>query len=631
MILIFQAVLAADPSVYAVAAPVTIPAAGPVRVGLGPDLVGGEPDGLAETLLVTNAEGVPVPYAVLRSTQDGSPYESDLDFRPVGESAWETEGSDRPVDALELEILDLEGKGPFMATVRWGRNGAWSGAATELVYHLSDGAEARRVEVPHVSGPFRVELVGYDGEPPRLVDLTSIRELPGHVPRVVETVAMPSPVLTEDGRARYTLRLDGPRAVTELRFQVPPGVDIFERYVDVRVPSAWGEAGAYLGSASSGTIRRIRVGGAHVDRVSVPVGFSGDTLIVEIATDRGDPLPIDAVEVVSEGAQLLLRDAGPGPHTIYAAAATPSTPYDLGVAAPELLDADPPLVVAGSAARNPAWVPTPTREGVDDPGPDLSLARFQYERDIVGEPGWTSIPLDRSVLARTREDLADVRIVDTQGRQVPFLLWRTGDEVGWDAGPVEREEKGATTRLRVPLDGTAPVASIQLQTSERVFERGVSILRDTGRTTTVLRRVNWQGPERGGTLAIQLNERLGDALLIHIENGDNPPLAIDAVRVTSPGWELRARIPEGGARLVYGAPGARAPAYDLSLLEQDVRRMPVATATLGEERPLEAPTPGAVDRGLALVGIGVLAVGLIGMVVRVLTGVAAPSPDEAAG
>jgi hypothetical protein len=639
MILILPAFLddaaAAEPSVYALAAPVTVPAAGPVRITLGPDLVGAQPELLSGGLLLTDASGAAVPYAVLRSTRDDpTPWTEDLGFRPVGDDVWETEASDTPIDALVLDVMDLEGFGPFTATVQWRRGGEWVGASTDLLYHLADGAEDRRVSVPHVAGPFRIALAGY-GSRPRLLDVSSLREPPGFVPPVVETLPLAAPVVTEESTARYTVRLGGPRAVTAIRFAVPAGVDVFERTVRVRRPTSlqpnfggtYGvegiDASYGYGGDNSGTIRRIRVGGGRVDQVEVPVGFSTDILVLDVATDRGEPLAIEGIEVVSEGAQLLVRDAGPGPHTLYGAASEASSPYDLGVAAPELLASEPPLVTAGPAVKNPTFVPTPTREGVDSPGPDLSLARFHYERDVVAEPGWARIPLDRSVLARTRADLGDVRLVDSEGRQVPFLLWSTGDEDTWDTGPFEREEKGTVTQLRVPLDGTAPVASVLLETSQTVFERDVEILRDAGRSTIAIRHVRWEGPQRGNTLSVAIGERIGDVLLIRIDNGDNPPIVIDSVRVTTPRWELRARIPEGGARLVYGAPGSRAPDYDLSLLVDDVRRMPVAEATLGEERPLSPPKPGIVDRGLSVIGIGLLAIGLLGMVVRVLRGVPA--------
>jgi hypothetical protein len=158
-----------------------------------------------------------------------------------------------------------------------------------------------------------------------------------------------------------------------------------------------------------------------------------------------------------------------------------------------------------------------------------------------------------------------------------------------------------------------------------VFERTVTVLRDAGRTTESLRQVTWSGRERGDTLAIGVGEEVGDTLLLRIDNGDNPPLPIESIRVTSPRVEVRARIPDGGARLVYGAPGEQAPDYDLSLLQDEVSRMPVADATLGPEASLAPPEIGLVDRALTLFGVAVLALGLLGMLVQVLRGVPAAS------
>ncbi len=617
----FQVALAADVSTYGRVGAVELPASGVVRIALPPDLVAGEVENLDRGLLVTDGTGREVPYAVLRSSAGGPTESVELDFRPVDGAAWESDAAEAPVDALVLDVLDLEGLGPFRASVSWWTGSGWEAGESSLLYDVGD-EESRTIEVPHVRGPFRLALTGFDARRPRLVDVTATRNAPDHVPPNVEAVPMPTPVITEDGRARYTLRLGGVRTVRGLRFELPPEVDVLDREVTIR--SLASDPYDY-GSSGSGRIRRLKVGAANVDRMEVRLdGVVGDTLVVEIPLDRGAPLPLDEVDVISEGAWLVVRDAGPAPHAVYGAATLPDSAYDLAVALPELLRDAPPVVEVGSAGPNPAFVPVPTREEVDLPGPDLGLARFRYERDLQGA-GWVRVALDRDVLARTRTDLGDVRVVDAAGRQIPFLLWNTGDEEPWEAGAFERTEEGSATLIRVPLDGDAPVSSVRLETSRAVFERPVTVLRDAGRTTIALRRVVWSGPERGGTLAVAIGERLGGALLVRIENDDDAPIPIDAVRVYSPRWELRARVPEGAARLVYGNPAAERPEYDLRLLEDEVRGMVVTDGTLGEERSLEPPTASAVDRGATVAGVALLAVGLLGMVARVLKGVPASS------
>lgn len=613
---------AADVATYGLVAPVDLPAAGTVRLALPADLVAGDAATLERGLLLADASGRGVPYAVLRSSAGGGTETEGLGFRPVDGTTWETDAAEAPVDALTLDVYDLAAAGPFQATVAWRDGGEWRTADRALLYAV-DGAEDRTVEVPHVTGPFRVTLTGYDANRPRLLDLVAIRNAPDHVPPIEEAVPVPTPVVTEAGYARYTLRLGGVRTVRGLRFSLPESVDVLDREVLVRIPGP--DLHQNLDTVASGRIRRLKVGRASVDRLELPLeGFMTDTLVVEIPLERGAPLPLDGIDVISEGVYLVARDAGPGPHRVYGAATVADDAYDLAVAVPELLRPLPPVVAVGEPAPNPAFVPVPTREEVDGAGPDLTLARFAFERPIVGS-GWVRVPLGRDVLARTRADVGDVRVVDAEGRQLPFLLWDTGEEEAWAVGEVERKEEAGSTLLRIPLDGTAPVATVQLETSRAVFERPVTVLRDAGRTTVAIRHVIWNGPEKGGTLAIALDERVGDTLLVRIDNGDDAPIPIDAVRVTSPVRELRVRVPEGGARLVYGAPGAGAPSYDLALLRDEVRRMPVADATLGEERALAPPTPGIVDRGATLVGVGLLAIGLLGMVARVVRGVPEPS------
>lgn len=616
-IVLSLAALAAEPSTYARTATLQLPSSGVVRVALPPALVGGGPEELAHGLLLQDAAGAAVPYASLLSSRGGPTETVALDYRPIDASDWEIAAEDAPLDGLVLDVIDLEAVGPVRARVTW-QEGGGTRAVEALLYEVG-GTTHETVALPHVSGPLRVSLQGLADRRARLADVDGVRNAPDHVPPNVERVDVPAPVVTESGYARYVLRLGGTRTVNALRFELPDTVDVLERDVVVRVPGAdpWGSG------YGSGSLRRVRMGAANIDQTEVTLaGMVGDTLVVEVALERGAPVPLAGIDVVSEGVWLVARDAGIGPHTLYGGATEHASAYDLAAALPELLRVPSPLVSAGEASPNPAFVPRATREEVDLPGPDLGLSRFAWERPIEGE-GWVRVRIGRDVLAHTRPDLGDVRVVDAEGRQVPFLLHDTEEEESWPIGEVERREEGGSTLLRVPLGGDAPIGTLHLTTSRGVFERTVTVLRDAGRITLPLRSVVWNGPERGGTLSVDLDARVGDTLLVRIGNGDDAPLPIDAVAVGSPVWELRTRLPEGGARLVYGAPGVSAPEYDLELLYGEVRAMPVAEASLGEARPLSPPAASAVDKGATLAGVALLTVGLLGMVARTVRGVGA--------
>jgi hypothetical protein len=283
---------------------------------------------------------------------------------------------------------------------------------------------------------------------------------------------------------------------------------------------------------------------------------------------------------------------------------------------------------ASPVVPNPAWVPAPTEAQVDGVAAALNLARWRFARAIEGPAGWARVALDRAVLAHARGDLGDLRVVDAEGHQVPALVYALGGEEPWETTPFTREEHGSRSELRVELGvDDAPIATVRLRTGRDLFSREVSVLRDRGTVTETLRRVRWQGTEQGSELAIAVDAVVGRTLLIQIENGDNPPLPVEAVEVGSPRWELRAKLPGPGARLVYGSPRETYPSYDLMLLRDEVRRMPTAVATLGPETALGGVQASTFDRVVVAAAIAVLALGLLGLLIRVLRG--ATNPETA--
>lgn len=620
MMLLLGAALAAGPEAFPIRAGVPLPPAGPARVVLGADLVGAAPERLSESVLIVDGAGGVVPYAALLSTGPDEANEESLRFQPVGRDIWEVEDADEPLDALVLSFGDLAASGPFLVRAEVRDGAEWRLAAQAVLYEIDSDLSERELRVPHRRGPWRIQAHALGEGDPSLYGVSGRTFARSRVEPIREVYDLSDPVLTEAQRARYVVPLAGLRAVTAISLDVTD--DLFSREVSVGHPTASAEPSF----SGSGRIRRVRIGDTQIERTRV-TGFreADDRLIIDVETDRGRMLTIPRVTVESVGAELVLRDAGAGPHVLYVGASEPQRPYDLATAVPALLRLDPPRVATGAAEPNPLHVQLATRAGVDAPGAALNVARFRWARALTGPPGWTRIELDDAVLAHARPDLADLRVVDAEGRQVPFLARFTGRERPVRTGPLVREEKGSASEIRVPLaDGSVPLASIHIRTPFELFEREISLLRDRGRATETLRRVSWSAPTQGGTLAISVGEPLGDAILLRIENGDNPPLPITDVRATTPVWELRVRIPEGGARLVYGIPGESAPVYDLSLLQGEVARMPLEASALGPEERLGTPSQSARDSVIVVIGIGFLAVGLLGMTIRVLTGVAAP-------
>ncbi|MFZ5482279.1 MAG: hypothetical protein ACOZNI_36295 [Myxococcota bacterium] len=610
----------ASPEAFPLRLDVALPERGPGRVELPADVVGAAPHLLDRTLLLVGAGGAGVPYTVVRSGPDVAWSEGTLSFRPAGEHTWAVEGPDVPIDELVLLVEDLDDLGPVRAEVRWGTEGR----ATALLYELDAELRNDTIPLPGVGGPFLLTLTPLRDTTADL-DLVRARTRPPElVPPVRERLAVGPPAITEHGTARWVVPLPGPRTVTAIELESPE--PRFDREVRVGHPGVGASEPSLEGW---GRVRRLDVGAVKVERTRVAgLSVADDTLVFEIATDRGRPMEVTGVVVESVGAWLLANDAGAGPHVLYAGTTEPLEPYDLGMAAPALLRVAPPPSVAGPPSPNPAFLPRATREGVDAPGPLVNFARFRWTRPIEGPPGWARLRLDADVLAHARPDLADLRVVDAAGAQIPYVTRATGWEAPLELGAMERTEDGSTSLLRVPLPRPdVPVATVRLATGADLFERTVEILRDRGRMTETLRYVQWRGSEQGGALAIAVNDRLGGDLLIRVQNGDNAPLPVTAVEATTAVWELRARIPEGGARLLYGAPGEHAPDYDLALLREEVLRTPVPEAKLGPEAATGTPELATRDRLLVIAGVVALALGLVGMTVRVLAGVQPSEPD----
>jgi len=585
--------------------PLELAPSGVVRVALPPDMVGADPALLGQTLRLVNAAGEELPFTVAL-TEPLSRDEERLDVVPIGFGSWQVGASERLVEALRLSF---SGEGPYEVHVddvgpSWVVRGLVGGELVDL----------DEVDTLPGHGPWLVRARNKQGDNLQLYSARGQSKPPDWVPPHCVEIPAGNPALRENGAARYALDLGGPRRVMSL--DVHADGDLFERSVTIAVPSD--NADNYGHGA---TIRRVQIGGARIDRTLIEgIDLGADALVVDIATEDGRVLPVTSFTACSIGAHLLARDVGAGPFQLYGGGERHPEADDLAQAKVELIrEAGGWTEATSPVVPNPDYQQKAEREGVAEVAAPLPLVKWHWARPIEGE-GWVRIPLDRSVLAHARDDLGDLRVVDSEGRQVPSLLRRTGRETAWDTAPFVREESGRTSRIRVTLGADlAPVATVRLATTGDTFRRTVRVLRDRGTITEPVRFVDWQGDRQGVNLAISIDAVLGRELLIEIDNGDNPPLPVTEVSVSYPEWELRARVPRG-SRLIYGAPSVYRADYDLALLSGDVFRQRLAVATLGEETEVGGPQLKGMQKGVMLGAVGVLALALLGLTGRVLLG-----------
>jgi hypothetical protein len=167
-----------------------------------------------------------------------------------------------------------------------------------------------------------------------------------------------------------------------------------------------------------------------------------------------------------------------------------------------------------------------------------------------------------------------------------------------------REEFAGETVLTVALDGRhVPLAALELDTPEPLFMRRVTVavrdVRDLVASERIvgsgtLYRVALDGAPARTQLRLDFDHTpLTRELLIHIHNGDSPPLAVTNVRLKRRPVSLLFHAAEAGRHtLLSGNPQATAPRYDLAAFAGDLRNADAAVLTPG---PLQ-DTPGYQPR-----------------------------------
>jgi len=274
-------------------------------------------------------------------------------------------------------------------------------------------------------------------------------------------------------------------------------------------------------------------------------------------------------------------------------------------------------------------------------GAKIDRDSFRYQRRVPrGVAGVAWMRLDLAALAHSR--IADVRLVSSNGFQVPFLI--EDDPIPLrvtlpalrpvSADEARRVEGGAAGSRRsvyvlsLPFPSMPP-GRLVLETSSRVFEREVRLLaRNDGRRNratgewTPQARASWRHSEpeiAARPLALDLPSLFTADARVVIDEGDNPPLPLEKPVLEFRTWRLRfVRESADELWLVYGRADIEAPRYDLALLDESLRLAPAVEVVADAETP--QPRPDAERRSRLLFWIVLVAsiVALLAVVARLL-------------
>ncbi|MFO0572073.1 MAG: hypothetical protein U0263_41000, partial [Polyangiaceae bacterium] len=178
-----------------------------------------------------------------------------------------------------------------------------------------------------------------------------------------------------------------------------------------------------------------------------------------------------------------------------------------------------------------------------------------------------------------RDDLGDLRIVDGEDRQWPYLLEHGASNVDVELGvsPGERSQGESHYRLTLPH---APLAldAIAVDSSAAYLNRGVKLYATTDAKEPVLLYAGrlTRRPGRADPLGIAFTKTRVRALELVVDDGSDSALRLDKVAARVASADLFLAAPPGDYWLVAGNPELEAPRYEMSSARDLVLAVPAA-------------------------------------------------------
>ncbi len=414
-------------------------------------------------------------------------------------------------------------------------------------------------------------------------------------------------------------------------------------------------SGARADPEELGRARLVRAeqrSGAPAMRIAIDAPRTSELQLV-IEDGSNPPLALDRVSLEFAELPVIYFEAPGGALTARYGDPSASPPqYDLearraSVVLADVLEASWGDPRPADTATTPAPAPP-----LADRGASLDVAGFRYHRAIEEQPaGLVTLQLDAAVLSHSRGpsgNFADVRLVDADSRQIPYLVERRAEPLSLDLPitPATTEVKSlrdtsggqrSIYALTLPHPNL-PNARLVFETSDRVFRRSLQVgverppdRRHRDEWFEVLARPSWQHADQSNVappLEVPIAAGEGTKLLVIVEEGDNRPLPITAVRLLLPSWRVRFFKPATPLRLVYGKTDVAAPEYDLALLAPAVLGNEAREITADAEQPPPASAdPVLLSPRMFWIAIGAAVVVLLGLIVRLITSETGPPPS----
>jgi hypothetical protein len=359
---------------------------------------------------------------------------------------------------------------------------------------------------------------------------------------------------------------------------------------------------------------RLQYEGRSAEELDISVHQLATPREIELVIRNGDspPLRIEHIEATRHPVPVVFQADAAGDWLFYIGNAQAAEPrYDIAALGEKLRDATAQSGMASAVEDNPVFNKKATAPEVGDVGPVIDVSPWSFQRPVqFKEAGVIVVELTPEVLARTANDLHDVRVV-RDGHQLPFLAIKPGvdreQEVPISEVPDPKAPTWSKWDIQLPF-ANFPASELLLDSPTPLFARTLTVSEqhetEKGHFERILSNANWQRrpgqPISTFHLSLYTAPRAG-SIRVATDNGDNARLQITSARLVYPVVRLLFRVPDTKpVQLCYGNRRAPYTRYDLQLVRQEFETATKVAATLGDEEKLpgfEADASGPSGKG----------------------------------
>ena len=410
--------------------------------------------------------------------------------------------------------------------------------------------------------------------------------------------------LIEVGRSetadQTTIELARPRGLVPAALEVVTSTRTFNRRVEVK------DQGPGGGNRALGRRAVYRVPGfTTAEELEVPVSRArGDRLTVVI--DNGDSPALEELSfraIIRRPALVFaLENAGAdqASGTLYFGGGRAHRPrYDVG----RTVQATPAdgnraaytTARLGPVEANSVFDASPVLAFAMRPGAEIDSSSFTHRRRLGADPspeGLNRVRLGLDDMARARQDIADLRIVDDASQQWAYLIERDADHEFHPLGIGARESVDGISRYQLSLPAVPAILDrLVLRSPVPYLDRPYRLVAGWGEQEFVLAQGRLTKANRGTApqtmatvegsddITIDLPAKRLDSLELIIEDGDDAPLALTAVSGRFPVGDIYFAAPAGTYYLLVGNPEAVAPSYELARVRDLILAVPSAATS----------------------------------------------------